>query len=108
MKKHNLDDMVGGWFIGHFEPTVLKTNDFEVAVKIYKKGDYEEEHYHKIATEYTLIMDGEVLMAGSKYKSGDIIHIQPNEATDFKALTDVKTVVVKVPSVKDDKYITTN
>ena len=53
-------------------------------------------------------MDGEVLMAGSKYKSGDIIHISPNEATDFKALTDVKTVVVKVPSVKDDKYITTN
>ena len=98
MKKHNLDDMVGGWFIGHFEPTLLKTDDFEVAVKIYKKGDYEENHYHKIATEYTFIMDGEVIMSGENYSSGDIVVIKPNESTDFRALTDVKTVVVKTPS----------
>lgn len=105
MKKHNLDDMVGGWFIGHFEPTLLKTDDFEVAVKIYKKGDYEENHYHKIATEYTLIMDGEVIMSGENYSSGDIVVIKPNESTDFRALTDVKTVVVKTPSVANDKYL---
>jgi quercetin dioxygenase-like cupin family protein len=105
MKKHNLDDMVGGWFIGHFEPTLLKTDDFEVAVKIYKKGDYEENHYHKIATEYTLIMDGEVIMSGEKYSSGDIVVIKPNESVDFRALTDVKTVVVKTPSVANDKYL---
>ena len=105
MKKHNIDDMVGGWFIGHFEPTLLKTDDFEVAVKIYKKGDYEENHFHKIATEYTLIMDGEVIMSGEKYSSGDIIVIKPNESTDFRALTDVKTVVVKTPSVANDKYL---
>lgn len=104
MKKHNLDDMVGGWFIGHFEPTILKTDDFEVAVKIYKKGDYEENHFHKIATEYTLIMDGEVIMSGENYSSGDIVVIKPNESTDFRALTDVKTVVVKTPSVANDKY----
>jgi quercetin dioxygenase-like cupin family protein len=105
MKKHNLDDMVGGWFIGHFEPTLLKTDDFEVAVKIYKKGDYEENHFHKIATEYTLILDGEVIMSGENYSSGDIIIIKPNESTDFRALTDVKTVVVKTPSVANDKYL---
>ena len=105
MKKHNLDDMVGGWFIGHFDPTILKTDDFEVAVKIYKKGDYEENHYHKIATEYTLIMDGEVIMSGEKYSSGDIVVIKPNESVDFRALTDVKTVVVKTPSVANDKYL---
>jgi len=105
MKKHNLDDMIGGWFIGHFEPTILKTDDFEVAVKIYKKGDYEENHYHKIATEYTLIMDGDVIMSGENYSSGDIVVIKPNESTDFRALTDVKTVVVKTPSVANDKYL---
>ena len=105
MKKHNLDDMVGGWFIGHFEPTILKTDDFEVAVKIYKKGDYEENHFHKIAKEYTLIMDGEVIMSGENYSSGDIVVIKPNESTDFRALTDVKTVVVKTPSVANDKYL---
>ena len=105
MKKFNLDDMIGGWFIGHFEPSVLKTNDFEVAVKKYKKGDYEKKHFHKIATEYTLILDGEVIMSGKKFKSGDIVLIQPNESTDFKALTDVKTVVVKTPSIDKDKFL---
>lgn len=105
MKKFYLDDMIGGWFIGHFEPSVLKTNDFEVAVKKYKKGDYEKKHFHKIATEYTLILDGEVIMSGKKFKSGDIVLIQPNESTDFKALTDVKTVVVKTPSVDNDKFL---
>lgn len=108
MEKFNLNDMIGGWFVGHFEPTVHQTNDFEVAVKMYKEGDYEEEHYHKIATEYTLILDGEVVMAGKNYTSGEIIKIHPNEPTDFRAITDVKTVVVKVPSVKDDKYLTNN
>ena len=44
-------------------------------------------------------------MSGKKYTSGDVIVIQPNESTDFKALTNVKTVVVKTPSAKDDKFL---
>ena len=43
-------------------------------------------------------------MNGKTLGNGDIITIPPGEATDFKALTDVTTVVVKVPSSKDDKY----
>ena len=35
---------------------------------------------------------------------GDIILLEPNEGTSFEALTDVKTVVVKTPSVLNDKY----
>ena len=37
MKQANLNDMINGWFVGNFEPTLLKTNDIEVAVKRYKK-----------------------------------------------------------------------
>jgi quercetin dioxygenase-like cupin family protein len=105
MKKHDLNNMIGGWFIGDFNPTLHKTKDFEVALKSYNKNDFEAEHFHKIATEYTVIIDGEVIMSGKHYKTGDIIIIKPNESTDFKALTDVKTLVVKVPSVKNDKFI---
>ena len=36
---HNLKDMIGGWFIGDFDPSVWKTSAFEVAVKEYKSGD---------------------------------------------------------------------
>ena len=40
----NLKDMIGGWFIGDFEPTAWKTAGFEVAVKEYKAGDKEPKH----------------------------------------------------------------
>ena len=101
----NLNEFFKGWFVGNFEPTLNTTEDFEVAVKRYKAGDYEEKHHHKIATEITVIVEGEVEMNGVKYVKDDIITIQPNESTDFKCITDVITVVVKTPSENNDKYI---
>ena len=105
MKVFQLEDMVKGWFVGNFNPTVLSTNDVEVAVKKYKVGDYESSHYHKVATEITVITDGQVKMNGVIYGSGSIIVIEPNQATDFLALTDVTTTVVKYPGANDDKYL---
>ena len=105
MKTAKLEDMIKGWFVGNFEPTLLKTNDVEVAVKEYKKGDYEAKHYHKIATEITVITQGRVKMNGIEYKKGDIIVMEPNEATDFEALEENTTnVVVKLPGANNDKY----
>jgi len=106
MKKYNIKDMVKGWFIGSFEPTLFNTDLFEVAVKRYNKGDSEERHTHKIATEFTMIIDGDVIMDGAEYTKDDIIVIGPNESTDFKCLTDAVTLVVKTPCVKNDKYLT--
>lgn len=105
MKVAKLEDMVKGWFVGNFDPTLLKTNDVEVAVKEYKKGDYEEKHYHKIATEITVIVSGRVKMNGVVYSKGDIIVTEPNEATDFEALEDTVNTVVKYPGANDDKYL---
>lgn len=68
MRTARLEDMVKGWFVGNFEPTLIKTNDVEVAVKSYNKGDYEEKHYHKIATELTVIIQGRVKMNGVEYQ----------------------------------------
>lgn len=49
MKLFNVDDFKGGWFIGDFEPTILRTKDFEISVRHYKAGDEEQKHVHKIA-----------------------------------------------------------
>jgi hypothetical protein len=38
MRTYSLADMKGGWFVGDFSPTVLRTPDFEVAVKEYAAG----------------------------------------------------------------------
>lgn len=107
MKIARIDEMTKGWFIGNFEPSLLKTNAVEVALKKYKKGDYEKAHYHKIATEFTVIVSGRVRMNGKEYIEGDIIVIEPNDSTDFEALEDnTVNVVVKIPGANNDKYLT--
>ena len=104
MKMARLDDMVKGWFVGNFEPTLYRTNDVEAAVKCYQAGDREYAHYHKIATEFTVIISGRVRMGGAECGPGDIIVIEPGETTDFLALTDTVNVVLKLPGVNNDKY----
>ena len=105
MQTAKLEDMIKGWFVGNFEPTLLKTTDVEVAVKEYKKGDKEEKHYHKIATEITVVVSGRVKMNGVEYSKGDIIVMEPYEATDFEAIEDSVNTVVKFPGANDDKYL---
>ncbi|XRK16268.1 quercetin dioxygenase-like cupin family protein [Elusimicrobium posterum] len=98
--------MVKGWFVGNFKPTLLNTNDAEVAVKRYNKGDYEGRHYHKIATEITVIVSGRVRMNGVEYGADDIIVIEPGESTDFECLEDnTVNTVVKIPGANNDKYV---
>lgn len=100
-----LDAMKGGWFVGSFVPTLYDTTDVEVAVKHYRAGDHEAAHYHRIATEITVVVEGQVEMAGQIWQTGDIILLEPGEATDFRALSDSTTVVVKLPGAKHDKYL---
>jgi len=105
MKSFSLEKMIGGWFVGGFTPTSFSTKACEVAVKRYSKGDKEGKHYHKIATEITLVLEGQVKMFDQVWNEGDIISIEPNEATAFEALEDTITVVVKIPGALDDKYL---
>ena len=105
MQVSKLSDMTKGWFIGNFEPSLCKTNDVEVAVKSYKKGDKEDRHYHKIATEFTLVLSGRIRMNNVEYGVNDIIRIEPMESTDFECLEDSSNVVVKIPGANNDKYL---
>ena len=105
MKSDNLNRMIKGWFVGGFSPSVFETTDFEVAVKKYNAGDNEEKHFHTIATEITVVVSGSIRMVDKVWKSGDIIVLEPGEATDFEAITDAINVVVKVPGALGDKYL---
>ena len=104
MKQHRLEDMVGGWMVGDFEPTCIRTEACEVACKTYDANTGETAHVHRVATELTLIASGRVTMNGRSYVAGDIIVLEPGEATDFFAHEPTVTVVVKMPSVRGDKY----
>lgn len=106
MKTSKLSDYKGGWFIGDFFPSVLYVKDFEVAIKHYKVGESERSHYHKLATEVTVIVKGSALMNGSLKNEGDVIFIEKGESTDFIPLTETITCVIKTPSIIGDKYET--
>jgi quercetin dioxygenase-like cupin family protein len=104
MKQAKLKNMIKGWFVGDFEPTLIKTRDVEVAVKEYQKGDYEGRHHHRLATEITVICSGRVRMNGIEYVKGDIVIVEPLESTDFEALENTIATVVKYPGASNDKY----
>ena len=104
MQQFDLKTMTGGWFLGDFTPTALRTPAAEVCCKHYRSGDAEPRHVHRIATEVTLIVSGRVRMNNVEFRAGAIIRLEPGEATDFTALEDTITVVVKTPSIVGDKY----
>lgn len=104
MTTANLNEMTKGWFIGNFEPSLYKTNDVEVAVKNYQKGDKEAEHYHKLATEFTIVICGKIRMFDKIFDANSIIKIEPGESTSFECIEDASTVVVKIPGANNDKY----
>ncbi|MEX2316509.1 MAG: hypothetical protein WD669_05115 [Pirellulales bacterium] len=105
MKIESLKNMVNGWFVGDFAPVVRRSAEFETAVKYYRQGDKEPRHHHKLAEEITVVARGRVRMCGQEFADGDIICLDPGDSTDFEALEDTITVVVKRPSVADDKYL---
>jgi hypothetical protein len=95
----------GGWFIGNFEPSAFRNENFEVCYKIHKEGESWEKHYHKLATEINFLIEGEMVIQGKKLTSGDVFTIYPYEIADPEFLTDCKLIIVKTPSNTSDKYI---
>src|SRR5262245_4979605 len=104
MRHARLTDMTGGWFVGDFEPSCLQTTACEVAFKHYEADQSEPRHVHRVATELTLIASGRVVMNGTAFGAGDIVILEPGEPADFRTLEKTTTVVVKMPSVRGDKY----
>lgn len=105
MKVQKLNHMTQGWFVGDFLPSIHKNKEMEVAVKKYCKGDQEAPHYHKIATEITVMINGRAQFNDLIIEEGEIVIVQPNEVIKFEALDDCSTVVVKFPSLTNDKYV---
>lgn len=105
MQLYDLKDFKGGWFVGDFVPTLFPITTAEVCIKRYKAGDHDQKHIHKEADEITVVVEGIVEMNGVKYHADDVVLIDRGEATDFTAITDAVTCVVKVPCVIGDKHL---
>jgi hypothetical protein len=104
MKLDRIENMVGGWFIGNFEPSIYKTDAFEVCLKRHAKGESWPTHFHKQATEINCLIRGEMTISDVHLTSGDLFIIEKNEIAQPVFLTDCELIVVKVPSILGDKY----
>ena len=104
MKISSLNDTVRGWFIGNFNPSVYKTEDFEVGILFHPKGEKWPKHYHKEAIEINVLITGKMIINGELLSSGNIFLIEKNEIADPEFLEDCTIVCVKSPSIPGDKY----
>ena len=93
--------MVGGWFVGDFEPTAYKTKDFEVSYKLHPKGQEWDIHYHTDVTEINYVIRGNMVLQGKTLKTGDIFILEPYEIADPNFLEDTEIICVKTPSIND-------
>ena len=106
MKVLNINDFKAGWFIGNFEPTILKTSDFEIALKVHKHDEKIQPHRHNHTVEYNLLTDGKMEVNGMKIEEGDIFILEKAEICNVKILSKIaKVVCIKVPSNPKDKEL---
>ena len=105
MNRYRLDDMKLGWFIGNFNPSLFKNENFEVGVKRFSKGETELSHYQLKATEWTCVIQGRIRIGRNILEENEIAEIVPLESADFEALEDCILVVIKSPSIPSDKVI---
>lgn len=107
MKIEKLSEMTRGWLIGNFEPSIYKTEDFEVGVLTHLKGEKWPAHYHKIGTEYNVLLKGKMFCCDKELVTGDIFIIEPNEVADPIFHEDCTILCVKIPGKPNDKFLTT-
>tara|TARA_R110002012_G_scaffold162022_2_gene324289 strand:+ start:7429 stop:7755 length:327 start_codon:yes stop_codon:yes gene_type:complete len=102
--KNGMESMIGGWFVGNFEPSAHKTELFEVCYKVHPKGESWDTHYHKIQKEINYLIRGKMTIGDIEIFQGDIFIFEPLEVADPVFLEDCELIVIKTPSIKNDKY----
>lgn len=94
-----------GWFMGDFEPSIVRTKEFEVGKLIHKKDEKWPFHYHKNITEVNYLIKGSMRINGRLLYPGDIFTFMPGQIACPQFIEDCEVLCVKTPSVPSDKYI---
>ena len=105
MNRYDLKEFENGWIIGNFSPSILRNENFEIAIKRYHPGDTEVRHYQRIATEVTFVVSGKIRMNDEIIEENQIIELLSLEEFDFEALEKSVVVCIKYPSIPNDKII---
>jgi len=104
MKIYKIDNMIGGWFVGNFEPCAYKSKDFEVCYKVHEKDEKWPVHFHKLASEINYLIKGKMTIQDTLLQKGDVFVLEPYEIADPVFHERCELIVVKTASDKNDKY----
>jgi hypothetical protein len=104
MQISKLTDYYRGWIIGDFTPSLVKSKEFEVGLLTHLKEEQWPKHFHAIATEYNVLVSGEMTINGVKICQGDVFVIAPGEVVSPVFQEDCQVLCVKIPSLPKDKY----
>lgn len=104
MQLFDIDNLVGGWFVGDFKPTCYRTRACEVSYKTHHAGESWPTHYHKQGDEINYLIRGEMEVNGVQLTAPCVFVIPKGEISAPIFHTDVELVVVKVPGEPNDKY----
>jgi hypothetical protein len=105
MEIFDVDNLVGGWFVGAFIPTCYKTDACEVSYKKHYAGEFWQAHYHEKADEINYLINGQMEINGIELVGPVVFVIKKGEVAAPKFITDVELVVVKVPGALNDKIL---
>ena len=102
LKVNRLEAMIGGWLIGDFTPSILRTSAFEVAY--IKRGINSVcPHIHNLIDEYNIVIKGSFKINNEILSQGDIFIIKKGMLTSSIFFEDTEILCIKVPSVPSDK-----
>lgn len=104
MKFNNIHNFSKGWIVGDFEPTLIPNSPVTIGILHCKKGHAADGHFHKMHTEYNIIISGKAQIENVICNSGDIFVYEPLDRANVVYLEDTTVLVIKYPSINGDKY----
>lgn len=103
MRTFDTKNYKGGWVLGNFDPTLIRTKLFEFAYKEVEAG-FKTNHVHKIAAEISIVTRGVCKVNGELFTTGKGFLLSAGDPIMFEAISDCCFAVMKFPSVVGDKY----
>lgn len=105
VKVDNIYNYTRGWFIGNFEPSILKNSGVELGYLSFKKGEQIDYHYHEHCKEINLLVKGKMIVNNKVINEGDIFIFDEMVPTFPIYLEDTSLVVLKNTYSNKDKII---
>jgi hypothetical protein len=103
---YKLDNYKRGWFVGDFEPSLLKNTGIELAVMNMKKSKgINDFHYHEKCIEINVLIKGQMKINNKIINENEIFIFNPFVPSIYEYLEDCTFVVFKNKSSNNDKII---